>query len=113
MPKNGFREIEKINVRIRISILDILLCVHFQAKQITLTFLTQIWQKIDLGLENQKTTVDKNHPQVFTNYVHGYYVLENACTVLTENKIGKYLSPVNADHYALRKKGQPLPQRSQ
>ena len=31
------------------------MCVYFQAKQIALTFLTQICQKMDLELEIQKT----------------------------------------------------------
>ena len=40
----GF-EIQKINVEIIISILEISMCANFQAKQRTLTFLAQIAQK--------------------------------------------------------------------
>ena len=51
----GF-EIQKTNVGIKISILEIP-CADFQAKWTTLTFLAHICPKIDLGLEIQKTNV--------------------------------------------------------
>ena len=68
------------------------------------------------------TPLDNYPPQAFTNCVHGRVhvtcvvktvhvackqttleVHENSCTVLTENTIENYLSPVHTDHYALRK----------
>ena len=95
-PKNGCSlEFQKANLRIRISILEILfvrvcvcvcvcvfvcvfvcvclcvffvcvcvcvcvcacVCANFQAKQIALTFLDQIFPKMDLRLEIQKTNI--------------------------------------------------------
>ena len=63
-------EFQKTNLRIRISILEIItlslsffLCVYmcvssiFQAKQMTSTFSAQICQKVDLGLEIQNADV--------------------------------------------------------
>ena len=54
----GF-EIDKTNIRTRISILKILCVPIFEQKWITLTFLAQICPKIDLGLEIQKTNVER------------------------------------------------------
>ena len=67
-------EFQKVNLRIRISILKILslslslslcvcVCVHanFQAKQIVLTFSDQISPKMNLGLEIQEISWNKNH----------------------------------------------------
>ena len=57
-------EFLKTNLRIRISILEILsvyvcvfACTNFQAKQIAFNFLDQTPSKLDLGLEIQKTNV--------------------------------------------------------
>ena len=52
----GF-EIEKTNLGIRISNLDIT-CVPLSGKTKTLTFLTQICSKMDLGSEIQKANVE-------------------------------------------------------
>ena len=53
-------EFQKTNLRVRISILEILcvcVCANFQAKQKALTSSDQISPKMDLGLEIHKTNV--------------------------------------------------------
>ena len=45
------------------------MCGHFQAKQTTLTFLAQIYLKIDLGLEILKTHVGKRITILEISYV--------------------------------------------
>ena len=51
-------EIQKTNVGIRISILQIdIMGVNFESKQTTLNFLVQIWPKMDLGLVIEKTNL--------------------------------------------------------
>ena len=50
-------EFHKINVGIKINILEITLRANFPTKRTTLTFSAQIWPKIELELEIQKTNV--------------------------------------------------------
>ena len=51
-------QIQKTNVGIKISILEIPCVPIFRQKRTTLTFLAQICRKTDLGLEIQKIMLD-------------------------------------------------------
>ena len=44
-------------------------------------------------------------------HVNGVTRARNSCTVLIESTVENYLSPAHTDHYALKKKEQPLLQR--
>ena len=54
-------EFQKINVGIRIKILEIpiLECANFQAKQTIFNFSARIFPKMELGLRIQKTYVER------------------------------------------------------